>query len=152
MAKKEAYTEIERKLEIFNKLWVVRYCLEHYEPDYAYLNTYADGDGGGQDFLTSAICESRWQYMQFKIKYYLPSLARHDDETLYKISCHEHAHVSLGPEQSLIDARFVGDSARERFTEAEHSLLIDRNYELLENSTEMITKAMLRAYPYEKNV
>lgn len=126
-------------------VWQERMGLNHWHIDHVFLDSYF-GDDDQEDFKVTATTESRWQYMQAKVKWYLPSATRHDDVELDRILVHELCHVLLAPEQALVDARLVGDAERERFTDSEHALLVERNYEHLEMATEMCARAVIAGW------
>ena len=125
-------------------VWQERLGLGHWSIVHVYLDTY-EGESG-DDFKTTAVCESRWQYLQAKIKWYLPSAVRHDDDELERVLVHELCHVLLAPEQCLVDSRLAHDSSHTAFTDPEVDALAERNYEHLELATEMTARALLRAW------
>jgi len=126
-------------------IWQTRLGLDHWEIEHVYLDAYYTDDNG-EDFKVTATTESRWQYMQGIIKWYLPSAVRHDDQTLEKVLVHELVHILLAPEQTLIDTEIVHTSAHGNYTETQSNALSERNYEHIELATEMTTKALLNAY------
>ena len=136
---------VRETIERLAPIWQTRMGLDHWTIEHVFLDSLV-GDDDGTDFVTTATTEGRWQYGQAKIKWYEPSAVRHDDDELERILVHELCHVLLMCEQTLIDARFAGDAARDRFTDQEHQLLIDRNYEHLEMATEMTARAVLAGW------
>lgn len=138
----------DRVTKLINELaptWQTRLSLDHWEIEHVYLDAYYTDDNG-EDFKVTATTESRWQYMQGIIKWYLPSAVRHDDQTLEKVLVHELVHILLAPEQTLIDTEIVHTSAHGNYTETQSNALSERNYEHIELATEMTTKALLNAY------
>lgn len=142
---KSQYSRVQDLIERLAPVWLERMLLGHWHVEHVFLDSYF-GDDGEEDFKVTATTESRWQYFQAKIKWYLPSAIRHDDEELERVLVHELCHVMLAAEQVLIDARLASDANRDRFTDNEHALLVDRNYEHLEHATEMAARAILNCY------
>lgn len=126
-------------------IWQERMNLAHWDIDHIYLDSYF-GDDGEDDYKVTAITECRWQYLQARIKWYLPSAVRHDDETLEKVLVHELCHVLLSPEQALVDTQIIHSSARNSYSTSEHDALAERNYEHIELATEMTTKAIMNGW------
>lgn len=126
-------------------LWQTRMGLDHWEIDHVFLDTFY-GDDGDEDFKVTAITESRWQYMQAKIKWYMPSAVRHDDDELEKVLVHELCHVLLAPEQALVDTKTHHSVSSSQFTGFEADALWERNYENLELATEMTTRAVMAGW------
>jgi Zn-dependent peptidase ImmA (M78 family) len=127
------------------KIWRERLKLSHWDIEHVFLDCYFE-DESNDDFKISAITEARHQYYQAKIKWYLPSIARHGEKELRKTLVHELCHVLLSPEQSLVDAKFHRDTSVTSYQNHEADALQDRNYELLEMSTENVTRAILSVY------
>jgi hypothetical protein len=119
--------------------------LDHVNIEHVFLDSFF-GDDGEDDFKVTAVTEVRWQYLEARVKWYLLSAVRHDDQRLDHVLVHELCHVLLAPEQVLIDARLAGDADRDRFTDSEHALLVERNYEHLEMATEMTARAIRAAW------
>lgn len=119
--------------------------LGHFEIEHVFLDSYF-GDDGEEDFKITATTETRWNYMQAKIKWYLLSVVRHSDETIIRVLVHELCHVLLAAEQGLIDARLMWESYDRDLSEREADELTERYYELLELSTEMTTRAILNGW------
>lgn len=141
---------VETVITKLSPIWIKRLNLSHWEIEQIFLNSYY-GDDGDEDFKVTAITETRWQYMQAKIKWYLPSAIRHDDETLEKVLVHELCHVLLSPEQTLIDTQIIHTANRQQYGPSEHDALAERNYEHIELATEMTTKALLNGWKTPKN-
>jgi len=125
--------------------WIKRMGLSHWDIEQVFINAYF-GDDNGEDFKVTATTETRWQYMQAVIKWYLPSAVRHDNETLEKVLVHELCHVLLAPEQALIDTEIIHSANRGRYDGNQHDALTERNYEHLELSTELVTRAILNGW------
>jgi hypothetical protein len=133
---------IIKKINELAPIWQTRLCLNHWDIEHVYIDNYY-GDDTGEDNKVTATTHAQWQYLDAKIKWYLPSAVRHDDETLEKILVHELAHVLLAPEQTLIDTEIIHSSAHGNYSETQTNALVERNYEHIELSTEMVTKAIL---------
>ena len=134
------YAEIERLVLREAPKWCARLGIDHIIIDYAFLDSYF-GDDGEEDFKVSAVTEGRWQYDQAKVKFYLPSCARHDDAEIVRILVHELCHVVLMPEQSLVDTVRTWDVVEDK--------TLDVMTDLRELSTERMTRIVLRAYQSE---
>ena len=67
--------------------WQRRMGLMHLDIEHVFIDSFYD-DTTGEDFKVTAITESRWQYMQARIKWYLPSAVRHDNDVLEKVLVH----------------------------------------------------------------
>jgi hypothetical protein len=125
--------------------WQRRMGLMHWDIEHVFIDSYYD-DSSGEDFKVTAITESRWQYMQARIKWYLPSAVRHDNDVLEKVLVHELCHVLLAPEQALIDTKTNDDVYHSHYIGPDADALWERNYEHLELSTEMVTKAIMAGW------
>lgn len=136
---------VETHIKKIARMWQDRMFLSHWTIEHVFLDSFS-GDDGNEDFKVTAVTESRWQYLQAKIKWYLPSAVRHDNEELERVLVHELCHVLLAPEQSLIDTRIEHDTASTAYTASEHDALAERNYEHLELATEMVTRAILAGW------
>lgn len=138
----------QRVTKHINKLapiWQKRLGLDHWDIQHTHIDTYY-GDDNGQDHKVTATTHAQWQYMDANIKWYLPSAVRHDNETLEKILVHELVHVLLAPEQALIDTEITHSSTHGQYSETQTNALVERNYEHIELSTEMVTKALWNAW------
>lgn len=125
--------------------WQKRMGLTHWEINHVFIDSFYEDDGQ-EDFKVTAITESRWQYMQARIKWYVPSASRHDDEELEKTLVHELCHVLLAPEQALIDTKTSHDTYHSHFLGSDADALWERNYEHLELATEMVTRAVMAGW------
>lgn len=139
------YQEVEKFILLRKTDFIDFLGLEYFDIEFAFLDSFY-GDDSADDYKTTAVTEGRWQYRQAKIKFYMPSAVRHSDEELEKILMHELVHVLLLPEQSLVDSKLSIDSSFEPATSEQHSQIEARNYELLELSTENVTRALLGAW------
>ena len=126
-------------------IWQTRLGLDHWDIQHTHIDTYF-GDDSGQDHKVTATTHAQWQYMDANIKWYLPSAVRHNDEALEKILIHELVHVLLAPEQTLIDTEITHSSSHGQYSETQTNALVERNYEHIELSTEMVTKALWNAW------
>ena len=131
------YAEIERLVRKMTPTWEKRLRLDLVVVEHAFLDSYF-GDDGEEDFKISAVTEVRWNYDQAKVKWYLPSIARHDDAELERILVHELCHVVLAPEQGIVDTVRGWDVVEEK--------TIDVLTELREAATERMTRILLIAY------
>ena len=120
------YTRITKHIDKLAPIWQDRLGLNHWEINHTYIDSYYDDDSQ-DDYKVSAITESRWQYLQAKIKWYLPSISRHDNEEIEKILVHELCHVLLAPEQALVDTQIVHHATRNQYGDSEHDALAERN-------------------------
>lgn len=81
-------------------VWQKRMGLAHVEIENVFLDSFF-GDDGEEDFKVTAVTEVRWQYDEAKIKWFLPSAIRKDEEQIEETLVHELCHVLLAPEQNL---------------------------------------------------
>lgn len=139
------YKRVEQTITRAATVWQKRLGLGHWEIRHVFIDSF-DDDQSNDDYKTTAITETRWQYLQAKIKWFLPSAARHDDAELERVLVHELVHVMLAPEQSLVDTAIDHSTASHPYTAADHEALSARNYELLELSTETVTRALCNAW------
>lgn len=139
------YDRIEGAIKKMAPKWQKRLGLDHWEIRHVFIDSF-DDDQSSDDYKTTAITETRWQYLQAKIKWFLPSAARHSDLELEKVLVHELVHVLLAPEQQLVDTAIDHSTATHPYTASDHDALSARNYELLELSTESVTRALLTAW------
>lgn len=135
-------TRITKLIDKLAPIWQTRLGLTHWDIQHTYLDTYYDTD----EHKVTATTHAQWQYMDANINWYLPSAVRHNDETLEKILIHELVHVLLSPEQTLVDTEIVHGSSHGQYNETQTNALVERNYEHIELSTEMVTKAIWNAY------
>lgn len=141
---KPQFQWIEDQISKQTKVWEERMVLQHWEIEHAFLDSYF-GDDGEEDFKITATTESRPDYWQAKIKWYLPSAVRHDSTHIEKTLVHELCHVLLSPEQVLIDAR-LDLSTSDGVANGEFEMLQTMFYGRLESATEAVTKALWKAY------
>lgn len=127
------------------KLWQSRMGLDHWEINHVFIDSFYD-DESGEDFKVTAITESRWQYMQGKIKWYIPSAVRHADDELEKILVHELCHILLAPEQALVDTSTQNNITLGQYIDSEANALWERNYEHLELATELTARAIMAGW------
>lgn len=141
----EPYDRVTKLINKLAPVWQDRLGLNHWEIEHTFLDTYY-GDENSEDYKVTATTHAQWQYLDANIKWYLPSAVRHNDEILEKILLHEFVHVLLAPEQSLVDTEIVHSSSHGQYSETQSNSLAERNYEHIELSTEMVTKAIWNAY------
>lgn len=141
---KAQYQRIERLVNRLAPVWQERMGLAHFEIEHVFLDSY-EGGVGIDDFAVTAVAETRWQYQQAKIKWYLPSAIRHSDETLEGTLVHELCHVLLAPEQSLVDIE-LERAAREERSSEDFDILVRQFYERLEMATELASRAIMRGW------
>jgi|SRR5579863_2319099 len=60
-------------------------------------DTTIDTDGSPSVYRTTAITTAQWKYRYATIRWYLPTAAQQDDDTLALIAIHEYIHVLLAP-------------------------------------------------------
>ncbi len=101
MSTKSQYAHIQKCITEWAPIWQERLQLTDFEIEHVFLDTYF-GDDGEEDFKISAVTESRPQYMEAKIKWFLPSCVRHADDHLEQTLVHELFHVVLAPEQGIL--------------------------------------------------
>lgn len=144
MAKtKPQYESLERLVEDRSPVWQERMGLAHYEIEHAFLDSYF-GDDGEEDFKITATTESRWNYLTAKIKWYLPSAVRHNDERLEQVLVHEMCHVLLSPEQALLEDELELNASA--LSSDEQAIVSKLYYERLELATESVSRALWKAY------
>lgn len=143
------YQRVEATITKQAHRWQQRLGLSHWDITHVFLDSF-DDDQSSDDYKTTAITEARWQYLQARIKWFLPSAARHDDAELEKILVHELCHVLLAPEQQLVDTSIDHGSAHNQYSSVENDALAARNYECLELATEMATRAILNCWNADK--
>lgn len=138
------YAAIERLVRRRSPVWQKRLRLEHFGIRHAFIDSYF-GDDGEEDFKITASTETRWNYFQAKVKWYLPSAARHELSDIEGTLVHELVHVLLAPEQYLLDKQVARDT--DGLDEADAALVTALYYERMEMATEQVTQTLLRAYP-----
>jgi hypothetical protein len=126
-------------------IWKKRLCLSEWDIKHVFVETTHEHN----DYATAATTAAAWQYLSATITWYLPVAVRFSEDFLEATLVHELTHVMLSPEQNLIDTRIASDSANNQYTTSENDALTDRNYELMEFSTEMVTKALLKGWQNE---
>lgn len=145
MATKSQYARVEKLIERLAPVWQERMGLGDFEIEHVFLDSY-EGGVSADDFAITACAESRWNYKQAKIKWYLPSAVRHSDETLEGTLVHELCHVLLSPEQDLIDIELEKAAREHEQTSDEFDQLVDQFYQRLEMATEMAARAIQRGW------
>lgn len=138
---KRQYLPIVKLIEERSAIWVERMNLGDFEIEHAFLDSYF-GDDGEEDFKITAVTESRPQYMEAKIKWFLPSAVRHDAKKLEETLVHELAHVLLSPEQGILA------EIRQSDMDSAEKVADLYSYQV-ENATERVARAMWKAYPHE---
>lgn len=141
---KAQHSRLTEFITSLSPTWQERMGLSHFDIEHAFLDSFF-GDDGEEDFKVTATTEVRWNYLTAKVKWYLPSAVRHDEEMLEKTLVHELCHVLLSSEQALIDNRLAESTALPS-TATQYEQLQNTYYERMELSTEMVTKALWRAY------
>lgn len=120
----DQYDAIRYLIRRCSPVWQTQMGLSHFDVQHVFVETFY-GDEEAGDVKTTAVTVVKWQYLEAKIVWYLPSAIRHDESYLERTLVHELCHVLLAAEQADIPAR---------------------HHEKLELSTEMVTKALWRAY------
>jgi len=126
---KAQYTQVSDLIEARSPIWEERLGLSDFEIEHAFLDAFEGGDDSCTDFYTTATCETRWNYFQAKIKWYLPSAVRIDPQHLEQTLVHELCHVLLASEQADIP---------------------DKHSEKMELATERAARAFWNAYKGRK--
>lgn len=101
-------------------VWQKRLGLEHWTIKHVYLDDERDD--------AIATTDAMYQYLQAKVKWYLPLAVQQTDTELEAVLVHELAHVLLAPVGVLVRS----DQ--------------ERDCELLELSAEMTCRALLRGW------
>lgn len=135
---KTQYEVAAEKVQRWAPVWQSRLQLDDYEIEHVFLESYF-GDDGEEDFKISAVTESRPQYLEAKIKWFLPSIVRHDDAKLEQTLVHELCHVLLSPEQKLVDE--IRDSEWDGA-----NVRADAYAYQVENVTERVSRSLWTAY------
>lgn len=134
MPNQKAYDDIQRIVKATNDIWCERLGISHWEIRQVYLDSYY-GDDGEEDFKITACTETRWQYEQAKIKWFLPSAVRHSLPYIEFVLVHELCHIVLAAEQGIPDSL---PSPNEDWSAAQR--------EKIELGTEKVARAIWRAY------
>lgn len=141
---KAAHRHVEVTVGRFTRTWIKRMNLSHWEIQTVFLDTQLNDEAVDTDFLVTAITECRWNYLQAKVKWSLPSAVRMSDEDLERMTVHELCHVALSPEQALLDMKVDEDAKLEG---AESLDKLQKLYsERMELATEQMTKCLLAAW------
>jgi len=127
-------------------IWAHRMGLGYYKIEHTFIDAYYHEDDGGDDFKITATTEVRWNYMQAKVKWYLPSATRHSTAHIEEVLVHELCHVLLAPEQQLIDVKLSERGASDEMTDSDRDTLTDLYYERLEMATESVARSLLLAW------
>lgn len=142
---KEEYERVPRLIEEIRHVWQERLGLGQWEIEHVYLEEFYHEDSG-DDFKVTATTQTRWNYEQAKIAYYLPSAIRHNDKYLERVEVHELFHVILSPEQELLYDKKDSLSSNNAFTDPENEMLQAQFDQRLELATERATKAALAGW------
>ncbi len=135
---KDQYKWVRNQVLKQSPKWVKRLRLGEWEIEHVFLDSFF-GDDGEEDFKVTAVTESRHQYYEAKIKWYLPSAVRHDKIRLEQTLVHELCHVLLSAEQSMAERiREVGGPE----SEAVYELFCENR----ETSTELTARALWKAW------
>lgn len=119
-------------------IWQDRMRLNEWEIEHVFLDSfYSDDDP--EDFKVTAVCESRHAYFMAKLKWFLPSMVRHEPDHLEQTLVHELCHVLLSHEQSVVDRLVSIDSPSA-------DALVEIYAELRETSTELTSRALWKAW------
>jgi hypothetical protein len=134
----KSWAKVESLVRRKSPGWQHRLCIDHFEIEHVFLDSYF-GDDGEEDFKVTAVTECRPQYMQAKIKWFMPSAVRHDLETIESVLIHELAHVVLAPEQNILNEIRSSDlPAGEKIADL-------YSYQV-EHCTELVARAIEAAY------
>lgn len=142
---KQRQREVENDVLRLAELWEPRLGLERWEIEHVFLDTF-EGAGAPTfgDFCTTAVCEVRWNYEMAKVKWYLPSAIRHDEDALERIVVHELMHIVLAPEQQLLDLELERIAKENPGEDADR--VSELYYERLELATERATKVVMAGW------
>lgn len=135
---KPRYDEIEFLVTDRSPTWQNRLGLDHVEIEHVFLDSFF-GDDGEEDFKITAVCETRWNYLEAKIKWFLPSAVRHLPGTLEQVLVHELCHVLLSAEQGIV-------ATMEALATPEAVAAAGVAQEKIELCTEMVARAIWRAW------
>lgn len=139
---KKQYVWVCNLVEARSPVWVARMNLTDFEIEHAFEDSYF-GDDGEEDFKITAVTECRPQYLEAKVKWFLPSAVRHDARKLEETLVHELCHVLLAPEQGIL--------AEIRQSDLPHGDKVADLYAYqVENCTERVARVLWKAYPYEE--
>lgn len=141
---KKQFQPVVSFLERRSPIWQQRMGLAHFHIEHVFLDSFEGTPRAADDFEVTACCEVRWNYLQAKIKWYLPSAVRHSEQQLEATLVHELCHVLLGAEQGLLDVEL--DRLAKQASGDEADALCDQFYERLELSTEMAARAILAGW------
>ena len=139
----DPYQRVRETIVRLAPVWQDRMGLNHVEISHVFLDSQF-GDGTSDDFLVTAVCETRWNYLQAKIKWFLPSAVRHPATTLEDTLVHELCHVLLAPEQALLEVKL--EEIRGQTTGDEYDRVQAFMYERMEMATELASRAILKAW------
>ncbi len=145
---KKHYKAVKQVVLSHAEEWQMRMGLAHFTIEHVFLDSFF-GDDGDEDFKVTATTEVRWNYLQAKIKWYLPSCTRHEEDVLEKTLVHELCHVLLAAEQALIDNRI--EDLGGNLGHNENEALEARYYERMELATEMTCRAIWNTWHEAKN-
>lgn len=137
------YDRVRETIRRLSPIWEGRMGLSHFEIQHVFLDSQY-GEASSDDFLITAVAETRWNYLMAKIKWYLPSAVRHSESELEGTLVHELSHVLLAPEQALLDVKL--DLARADLHGEEFDQIQALMYERMEMATEYAARAILNAW------
>lgn len=137
------YDRVRSTITRLAPIWESRMGLTHFEINHVFLESQF-GEMTEDDFLVTAVCETRWNYLQATIKWYLPSAVRHTDEELEGTLVHELCHVLLAPEQALLEVKL--DQARADLGGDDFDQVQALMYERMEMATEYASRAIMKAW------
>lgn len=140
---KAQYERVEDLVLSASPVWQSRLGLDHFEIEHVFLDSFM-GEDPDDDFKITAVCECRWNYLEAKIKWYLPSAVRHDDQKLEETLVHELCHVLLSAEQGVVANLDFGDD--DELTDDDRDALEEADHALVELTTEMVARAFWRAW------
>jgi hypothetical protein len=142
------FTQAEKHVvEVVERLtpeWITRLALGHWEYENIFVPTLLIEEPIYDDFIITATTETRWNYLQARVKWYVPSAVRLSDQALEATLVHELCHVALAPEQDLIEIKYEKNAAD--LVGEDHDPLMRLMFERMEMATEVVARSILRAW------
>lgn len=103
---------VQRGNETLDPLWERISVIFHewyalLELDWCNVTLYRSDAARPDDSDCAADTDSKWQYRQARIAFYLPALANHDDSDLESVIVHELVHVMINGMESKVAEKFT---------------------------------------------
>lgn len=138
------HARIEATVKDASPKWINRMGLSHWQIEHVFLDAQLIEEPIVDDYLVTASTEARWNYLQGKIKWYLPSAIRLSNEVIEHTLIHELCHIVLAPEQSLLDIKL--EQMRAGLTGEDMDQVVSMMYERLELATEQVARCIIKAW------